>query len=189
MPQEKSHIQTVPEKHLWRNLFLTFFKIGAFTVGGGYAMIPLIEEAIVKKRRWMDSAQFMDMIAVSQSAPGVIAINSAVSVGYRVSGIPGALVATCGAALPSFLIIMVIAMFFLNFQHEYLASFFTGVRPAVTVLLVLAAINMGKKAVNDKAGLILIGGGLIGIILLGVHPIWAIFAAALFGVIYYRYRP
>jgi len=182
-------MQPTREENLWWALFLTFFKIGAFTIGGGYAMLPLIEEAIVRKKRWMESDQFLDMIAISQSAPGVIAINSAVSVGYRIAGFPGALVATFGAALPSFLIIILIAVFFSNFrENPYIEAFFRGVGPAVTVLLVLAAVNMGKKAVFDRAGILMIGVGLAAIIGFGVHPIWAILAAGVFGAVYYRKR-
>ncbi|MDD2499048.1 MAG: chromate transporter [Desulfitobacteriaceae bacterium] len=175
------------KKNLIWNLFWTFCKIGAFTIGGGYVMLPLIENAIVREKKWLESEDYLDMIAVSQAAPGVIAVNAAVSVGYRIAGLSGAVAATIGAALPSFLIILVVARFFLLFQgNRYVEAFFLGARPAVVVLLIFAAYNMGKKAVRDKAGLVVLLLGLLGLLFLELHPIIAIIGAGLFGALYYR---
>lgn len=150
-------------------------------------MVPLIEKAIVDKKKWMESEQFLDMLAIAQTAPGVLAINTAVSVGYQIAGVRGALVATFGAALPSFMIIIVIAILLLSFQgNRYIEGFFRGVAPAVTMLLFIAAFSIGKKAVKDRAGMILLGVGLLGIIWFGVHPILAIMAAGVFGAFYYQ---
>lgn len=187
MSQEQILNKPTQGKNLWWDLFLTFFKIGAFTIGGGYVMVPLIQKAIVGQKKWMDEEQFLDMLAIAQSAPGVLAVNTAVSVGYQIAGVPGAVIATIGAALPSFIIIIFVAIFLLSFQdNRYIAGFFKGVAPAVTMLLFIAAFDIGKKAVKDKAGIILLLIGLIGIIVLGVHPILAILAAGIFGAIYYR---
>lgn len=184
LSQEK---EPTSAKALWWDLFWTFFKIGAFTIGGGYVMLPLIEQAIVKRKKWIKSEQFLDMIAIAQSAPGVIAINSAVTVGYQIAGVPGAVVATLGSALPSFIIIMIIATFFLSFQsNPYVAAFFQGARPAVVILMALAAYDMGKKAVKDKTGLVIIGTGLVAIIFMHIHPVIVIISAGVFGAVYYK---
>ena len=98
-------------------LFKTFFRIGLFTLGGGYAMIPLIEAEVVDKRGWIAKDQFLDLIAVAQTCPGVFAINISIFIGYRLRGVKGALLTAMGTALPSLLIILAIAMFFQNFQH------------------------------------------------------------------------
>lgn len=187
MQQEKIVEKPTQAKILWWDLFLTFFKIGAVTIGGGYAMIPFIERAIVNEKKWVEPEQFMDMLAIAQTAPGVMAVNTAVSVGYRIAGIPGATIATFGAALPSFMFIMMIAVFLSSFrENPYIEGFFRGVGPAVTMLLLIATYDMGKKAVKDRAGIVLIGLGVLGIIWLGVHPILAILAAGIFGALYYQ---
>lgn len=174
-------------RHLWWDIFLAFFKIGAVTIGGGFVMVPFIEEAIINKKKWMEQEQFLDMLAIAQSAPGVLAINIAVSVGYQIAGVPGALVATIGAALPSFMMIICIAALLLGFQgNRYLDAFFRGAAPAVTMLLFMATFSIGVKAIKDRAGIILILAGLIAIIWLGLHPILAIIAAGIFGALYYK---
>ncbi|MCD8293403.1 MAG: chromate transporter, partial [Prevotellaceae bacterium] len=98
--------------------FLIFFKIGAFTIGGGYAMVPLIENEIVTKRRWLAPEDFIDLLAISQSAPGILAVNISIFVGYRLHGIKGSIVTALGTVLPSFLIILAIAIFFNNFKDN-----------------------------------------------------------------------
>jgi len=187
MSEKKILERPTRSRRLWWELFLSFFKIGGFTIGGGWAMLPLIEREVVDRKKWMDGEEFVDLIAIAQSAPGVLAVNAAVSVGYRLAGFPGAVVATIGAVFFSFFIIILIAAFLVNFQdNPYIHNFFTGVAPAVTMLLLAAAINIGKKAVKDKAGPVLIVLGLAGILWLGIHPIWAILAAGIFGAFYYK---
>ena len=128
-------------------LFLTFFRIGLFTLGGGYAMIPLIEAEVVDKRKWIDKAMFMDLIAVAQSCPGVFAINLSVFIGYRLMGVRGAVTTSLGTALPSLLIILAIAMFFQSFQDvPWVAAVFAGIRPAVVALIAIPTWNMAKRA-------------------------------------------
>ena len=135
----------------------------------------------------MEAEQFLDMIAIAQTAPGALAINAAVSVGYQIAGIPGAIVATLGAALPSFIIIIFVAIFLLSFQQNpYIEGFFRGVAPAVTMLLFLAAFGMAKKVAQDRAGVFLVLAGLLCVIWLGVHPILAILGAGVFGALYYQ---
>ena len=100
-------------------MFITFFKIGAFTFGGGYAMIPLIEEEVVNKKKWVEKQEFMDMLVISQSLPGPLALNCSTFIGYKISGVIGAVMAILGITLPSFLIITLIAAYFMQFRDYY----------------------------------------------------------------------
>ena len=99
-------------------MFLTFFKIGAFTFGGGYAMIPIIQDEISVKRDWMKEEEFLDALAMAQGSPGAIAVNTSIYVGYKLKGVRGAIVATLGTVLPSFLIMLIIARFFFQFRNK-----------------------------------------------------------------------
>ena len=103
---------------IYKDCFTTFFKIGAFTLGGGYAMIPIIEREVVERHKWVDKEEFLDLIAISQSCPGVFAVNMSIFIGYKLRQMRGAVCATLGTALPSFLIILLIAMFFVRFQDN-----------------------------------------------------------------------
>ena len=168
-----------------KTLFLTFFRIGLFTLGGGYAMIPLIEAEVVDKRKWIDKAMFMDLIAVTQSCPGVFAINLSVFIGYRLMGVRGAVTTSLGTALPSLLIILAIAMFFQSFQDvPWVAAVFAGIRPAVVALIAIPTWNMAKSAgINMMNCWIPIGSAML-IWLLGVNPIYIILAAGVGGYLY-----
>lgn len=129
-----------------RIIFVTFFKIGLFTFGGGYAMIPLIEYEMVEKHHWIDSREIIDIIAVAAAAPGVISVNTATFVGYRVAGFRGALVATIGMIIPSYVIICTIAIFYQQFKNlAWVGYAFAGIRAGVIVLLLGAAFELGKK--------------------------------------------
>lgn len=124
-------------------LFTTFFKIGAFTIGGGYAMIPLIQREIVDEQHWLEEEEFLNMIALAQAAPGVIAVNSAIFLGYRLAGWRGLILSVLGAVLPSFVIILLIAMAFRNIREiPEVEAVMKGVRPAVVGLLAAAVIRM-----------------------------------------------
>lgn len=167
-------------------LFLTFFRIGLFTLGGGYAMIPLIEAEVVDKHKWIDRKLFLDLIAVAQTCPGVFAINTSIFIGYRLRGIRGAICAAAGTAMPSLLIILAIAMFFQNFQHiPWVASMFAGIRPAVVALMAVPTFNMARKAqLTWYTVWIPIVSALL-IWLFGVNPIYIILAAGICGYIYH----
>ena len=116
--------------------FKTFFKIGLFTLGGGYAMIPLIEKEVVDNHKWMTREELLDVIAIAQSCPGVFAINLSTFVGYKLRNTRGAICTSLGTALPSFIIILLIAMFFRQFQDNHVvAAVFRGIRPAVVALI------------------------------------------------------
>jgi len=166
-------------------LFKTFFKIGLVTFGGGYAMIPMIESEVVDRRRWIERELFLDLIAMAQTCPGVFAINISTFIGYKVRHTRGAVVAAIGAALPSFLIILLIASVFRQFQDiPWVAACFRGIRPAVVALIAVPTFNLAKSAhINIYTVWIPVLGALL-IWLLGVNPVFVIIGAALGGYLY-----
>ena len=167
--------------------FKTFFKIGMFTLGGGYAMIPIIEEEVVNRHRWVDKEEMLDLIAIAQSCPGVFAINISIFVGYKLRKVRGAIATALGTALPSFLIILAIAMFFHQFEdNRYIAAMFRGIRPAVVALIAVPTFNLGKSAQLNRFTVWIPVVSALLIWLLGVSPIWIIIAAGLGGYIYGR---
>ncbi len=168
--------------NIYWDSFKTFFKIGIFTLGGGYAMIPLIEEEVVNRKQWVSKDEMLDLIAIAQSCPGVFAINIATFIGYKLNKTRGAIATTIGTALPSFLIILAIAMFFSQFkENPYVAAMFKGIRPAVVALIAVPTFNLGKRAqLNMWTIWIPIVSALL-IWLLGVSPIWIIIAAGIGG--------
>ena len=126
-------------------LFFTFFKIGLFTFGGGYAMIALLEEEFIQRRRWLDKDEFLDMAAIAESTPGPVAINSATYLGYKLAKVPGAATATVAVCLPSFLIIYAISRFFEQFtQLTVIANAFKGIQVCVIYLIFSAGVRMLK---------------------------------------------
>jgi len=132
---------------LW-NIFKVFFKIGAFTIGGGYAMIPIIQNEL-EKRKWISEEELPDIVALAQSAPGVLAVNISIFAGYKLKGVKGSIAATLGSVLPSFIIILLIAMLFSNYQdNPIVIRVFKGIRPVVVSLIAVPMINMAKK--NNK---------------------------------------
>ena len=134
-------------------LFLTFMKIGAFTFGGGYAMIPIIEEEVTKKRKWITELEIMDILAISESTPGPIAVNTATYVGYKVAGIAGGIIATLGLTVPSFVIIFVISFFYKDFmQWPVIAAMFKGLKVGVIILLFSAVLKLKKGVEVNLVG-------------------------------------
>jgi chromate transporter len=141
--------------NIYTEAFSIFFKIGAFTIGGGYAMVPLIEDEIVTKRRWIAKEDFIDLLAIAQSAPGILAVNISIFIGYRLRGIRGSIVTALGTILPSFLIILAIALFFHNFKDNvYVERIFKGIRPAV-VALILSVWPNPPKSTATRYGFLL----------------------------------
>lgn len=135
--------------NIFIQLFITFFKIGAFTFGGGWAMISIIEKEIVEKHRWIGKEDFLDLLAVAQSLPGILAVNISVAVGDKMRGNRGSIVAALGTILPSFLIILTIAIFLtpdLIKNNETINSIFKGIRPAVVALIIAPVITSAKAA-------------------------------------------
>lgn len=169
------------------DMFATFFKIGAFTIGGGYAMLPLIENEVVDKKKWVDKEEYLDMLALAQSAPGPIAVNTSVFVGYKIAGIPGVFATTLGSVLPSFLIILFVAIFFRGIRDNYIIEkIFKGIRPAVVALIAAPVIGMGKNAkINRKTIIIpIITAALVAFA--DVTPVIIIIVAAAAGIFYKR---
>lgn len=165
------------------SLFAVFLRIGAFTWGGGYAMLPLIRNEVVEKRKWITSSDFIDGIAVSQSVPGAIALNIAAFVGNRISGNLGAIVAVIGSALPSFISIVVISIFFLRFRElSMVQGFLKGATPAIVALLVGAIVDIGRDALKGYKEIIIATGLLLLLLCLHMHPVLAIVIAAILGL-------
>jgi len=170
---------------IYWQMFITFIRIGAFTIGGGYAMIPLIQREVVQVRKWINPKEFIDMLALAQSAPGVIAINTAIFIGYKIKGIRGSIVTALGCALPSFVIILLIAMVFSNFKDNAIVErIFKGIRPVVVALIAAPLYNMAKSAgVNWKTLFIPVVAALL-IWGLNISPVWVVVAAIAGGIIY-----
>ena len=158
-------------------LFYTYLKIGTFTLGGGYAMLPLIQREVVDVRGWIDEEEFLNMIALAQAAPGLIAVNSAIFIGWRVGGWRGVCGAVLGAVLPSFLIILAIAMVFQDWKElPAVEAAFKGIRPAVVALIAAPLFKMAKSAkIGWLTALIPIAAALL-IWLVHINPVWVILA-------------
>lgn len=177
--------ETSQDNYRWSTLFKTFVKIGAFTLGGGYAMIPIIEAEVVDRHKWIDKDEFLDLIAIAQSCPGVFAVNISIFIGYKLRATRGAICTAMGASLPSFLIILLIAMFFHSFMEvPWIAAMFNGIRPAVVALIAVPTFNLAKSAgislVNCWIPII----SALLIWAIGVNPIFIIIAAGIGGYIY-----
>ncbi len=132
---------------IYFEMFWSFLKIGAFTLGGGYAMIPLIQAEVVDKKRWINEEEFLNMLALAQSAPGVLAANTAIFIGYRIRGLRGVCATLLGSILPSFIIILLIAAIFTRFRElPQIEAIFKGIRPAVVALIAAPLYKMAKSA-------------------------------------------
>ncbi|HQA56860.1 MAG TPA: chromate transporter [Acetivibrio sp.] len=131
-------------------IFITFFKIGAFTLGGGYAMLPLIEKEVVENKKWATQEEIIDIFAIAQSVPGVVAVNTSIFVGYKRAKLKGGIAAVLGAVLPSFLIILAIyQLLFSLSNNNYVIKAFAGVRAGVTALILVTAIKLIKNTIKD----------------------------------------
>ena len=170
------------------SLFTTFFKIGLVTFGGGYAMIPIIETEVVDKHGWLKKEELLDLIAVAQSCPGVFAINISTFIGYKLRKKNGAVCAALATALPSFFIILLIAMFFHQFEdNKVVAAIFRGIRPAVVALIAVPTFNLAKSAKISLSNCWIPIVGALAIWALGVSPILIILIAGLGGYVYGQY--
>jgi len=171
-------------------LFLEFFKVGLFTFGGGYAMIPLIQKDIVEGHRWLNMEQFADIIAIAEMTPGPIAINSATFVGYKVAKFWGALVSTIGVILPSFLVIWAIASVFISFQdNPIVQAAFRGLRPAVLGMIIVAALSVASVSNITTTGfksVLVVLGVIMGVAVFNIHPILVFILAGLIGVLFFK---
>ena len=158
-------------------LFYTYLKIGTFTLGGGYAMLPLIQREVVDRQGWIDEKEFLNMIALAQAAPGLIAVNSAIFIGWRVGGWRGVCGAVLGAVLPSFLIILAVAMVFADWKElPAVEAAFKGIRPAVVALIAAPLYKLSKSAKIGWSTLLIPVAAAMLIWLLHVNPVWVILA-------------
>ena len=173
---------------IYSQFFSTFFRIGLFTLGGGYAMIPLIEEEVVNKRKWIDREAFLDLLAVAQTIPGVFAVNMSINIGYQLRKTRGAVTCALGCVLPSFLIILAIALFFHSFRdNKTMEAIFKGIRPAVVALIAAPCIKLARSARITLSNVWLPVGAALLIWLLGVSPVYIILAVGIGGYMYGRY--
>ena len=169
------------------DLFLTFMKIGAFTFGGGYAMIPLIQKEVCENKKWLSEKDISDIVAISESTPGPIAINAATFVGYKTSGFPGACMATLGVVLPSFLIISIISMILTQFQSIRAVRYaFMGIRAAVLALILKALWMMFNQVKKKKKpfSYAIMGLSLLLTAFLKIDAVFVIIGCGLFGLIW-----
>ena len=168
-------------------IFTLFFRIGMFTIGGGYAMLALIQKEVVDKKSWMSEEEFLDAISLTNSLPGPLATNAATFVGYRVSKVKGALAAVIGAVLPSIIIILIIASFFKNAaDYPIVQNIFNAVRPAVVALILYSVIKLAKTAkITKNLNWLVALAAFAAITFFDVHPIIVIVCAALYGLVLY----
>ena len=166
-------------------LFLTFFKIGAFTFGGGYAMIPLIQRETAEKNSWISKRDILDIVAVAESTPGPIAINSATFVGYQTAGVFGAFCATLGVVLPSFIIIYIIASFLRNFYEITAVKYaFFGIRAGVLSLMISSVFKMSKQIPKNLFSLIVAIIAFILVAFIKISVLWVIILSGITGIIF-----
>ena len=169
-------------------LFWSFFKIGTFTLGGGYAMIPLMEKELVDKHQWLSREDFLDVIALAQTMPGIFAANMAVHIGWRMKGVPGAVIAVLGNILMPILIILALAMGLHYLQgNAIVEAVFKGVRPVVVALIAAPVFRMAKTAKISRYNFWIPVVAALLIWLLGVSPSWVILVAAIGGFVYGKY--
>lgn len=170
------------------NIFLAFLKIGAFSFGGGYAMLPLIEREIVNNHQWINYKEFIDIIGISQMTPGPIAINSATFVGYKVAGFPGSLAGTLGVVAFSFFLVSVATHYIIKFKESrVMKAVLMGMRPALIGLIISAFISLAKESYLDVKSVV------IGVLILAIlfskkiHPILVIAIAGILGILFYSF--
>ena len=172
---------------LWQ-IFAVFAKIGAFTIGGGYAMIPLIQ-AELQKRGWLTEEELPDIVTLSQSAPGVMAVNISIFAGHKLRGVKGSIAATIGSTLPSFLMILAIAAFFSAFRdNPWVERAFKGIRPVVVALIAVPMVQMARKACKSWGHWLVASASLIAVAFLNFSPIYIILCTLVLGfaITYYK---
>ena len=169
---------------LWQ-LFITFFKTGLFTFGGGYAMISILEEELVAHKKWITTQDMLDMLVIAESTPGVIAVNTATSVGFRVRGVLGAIVATLGVVLPSFLIITALTFFINEFSdNPWYQAAFTGIQACVTILIINAFVKLAKQIDRNLFSIVLLIAAFCVAVFTNFDVIFVILIGGALGVVY-----
>ncbi|MFO7952306.1 MAG: chromate transporter [Bacillota bacterium] len=170
---------------LWA-LLLTFLKVGSITFGGGYVILPVIQQEIVDKKKWISHEAFSDILIITQGMPGQLALNSAIQIGIRLRGNLGGFISAFGVTLPSFIILLTIAAYLYPLVREnvYVEAIFYGIRPAVVALIATAAVKMGRSILHGLNGIILCAVLLIAAIITGIHPIIILVAGGLLGLVF-----
>lgn len=164
-------------------LYAAFFKVGAITFGGGYAMLPMLQKELADKKKWTTNEELLDYFAVGQCTPGVIAVNTATFIGYNLAGVLGAFTAVFGIVSPSLIIISVIAKFVTQFSHlEWIQHAFAGIRTAVAVLVLQAVIKMWKSGVKDKIGVVIFLITFLICLIFSFSPVYIVIAAIVLGI-------
>lgn len=164
-------------------LFLTFFKIGAFTFGGGYAMVPLIQDELVTKQELLTEDEFIDYLSIAQSYPGVLAINISVLLGYRLYKIPGVLVCALGSALPSFLIVLTVSyLYFENTSSKILDGFFMGVAPVVIALILYSFVTLFEKLPKSTVNIIFLIITFVAVAIFHISPVYLILGGGVYSL-------
>ena len=170
-------------RELW-NLYVIFFRIGLFSIGGGYVMLPMLRREMVEDRDWLTDEELVDYYAIGQATPGIIAINTATFVGYKRRGVFGALASTAGMVSPSLIIITAIAVFFAQFQdNPVVQRAFQGIRVAVSVVLSFTVASLIKKTVRGFMGIFIAVGAFLAVAAFGLSPIPILLSAAAIGIV------
>ncbi len=180
----RQEIKTDKTESLW-HILLTFLKVGAFTFGGGYAILPVIQQEVVNNKKWVSPEEFSDILIITQGMPGQLALNSAIQIGIRLRGIPGGLMGALGVTAPSVIILLAIAAYFypLLRDNDYVQAIFYGLRPAVVALIAAAAVKMGRGILQGLNGVILCAVLLLIAIITQIHPIIILLVGGLAGMI------
>jgi chromate transporter len=171
---------------VYLDIFITFFKIGLFSFGGGYAMLPLIQQEVVTRHNWVTAKEFIDIVAISQVTPGPIAINSATYIGFKTTGVLGSALATLGVTLPSVIVMIIICKFFFKFKNnKYVEHAFLGLRPATVGLVAAAAILVAFGAFIDIKSVLIFIAAFVLSFKLNIDPILLTVLSAAAGFILY----
>ena len=169
-------------------LFITFFKVGLFTFGGGYAMLPLLQDELVRKHKWTTDEELLDYYSIGQCTPGVIAVNVSTFIGYKQKGVVGGCISTLGMIMPSLLIIMLIAAVLAKYMHNpYLGYAFAGIRVAVTALIADTLLGLWKKGIKDRLALTIFFISAALLLWLNLSAIWIVVLASVAGIGIYKF--
>jgi chromate transporter len=170
-------------------LFWVFFKVGSFTFGGGYAMLPLIQKEVSERRGWVNETEIVDIFAIAQSLPGIISVNSAIFIGNKVAGAAGAVCAASGVILPAFGAIILILMLLTGLQGNlYVEKILAGIRAASAALILLAALKIGKSVLRERRHYIIALLCLVGIVIVNINAVWAVVLGGVTGWLGYRLK-
>ncbi|MFC3803977.1 chromate transporter [Cohnella sp. GCM10012308] len=176
------------KRKLHLSLFLAFLKMSPLTFGGGYALIPAIEREVVENKRWLQEEEIADLFAVSGTVPGAVAVNSAAFIGYRIAGVSGAIAALLGICLPTFALMIVLSIFYVQFKdNPKVEAAFTAIRATVAALIAFAAIKIARSSIVDFASGALAAAAAL-LLFTGIHPLWVVALGATAGILLVQFR-